>query len=342
MAYRLLVVPGDNEALRALQDQMADDVVVQVLDSANDALWEVRNAPPEVIVANIHLSGMSGMDLAEILPNFGVATKVVLWSRDPDQQAAQQAAGHGVYRFLSGPLATADLHNILYDALRQGDTPAVSPHDAFTADPAPAPVAAPTAVEPPAREAQEPVAPQPQAEETPPAVQRLTRRERATIAAAAAPPPRQPPPARPSAPPPKPSVRRREGPLVLTAENLTPIRARLESLWQDVGAQAILLADRAGMVLAEVGITAGLPTMILLPLLSTSFSTAGQIAQMLREEESASLFMHEGMHYDLYCFDVLQRFMLVIVFDTAASAAKIGSVWVYAKRAIRDIQEVLA
>ena len=74
----------------------------------------------------------------------------------------------------------------------------------------------------------------------------------------------------------------------------------------------------------------------------TSFSTAGQIAQMLREEESASLFMHEGAHYDLYCFDVLQRFMLVIVFDKGASTAKIGSVWVYAKRAIRDIQEVLA
>jgi hypothetical protein len=34
--------------------------------------------------------------------------------------------------------------------------------------------------------------------------------------------------------------------------------------------------------------------------------------------------------------------MLVIVFDKGASTAKIGSVWVYAKRAIRDIQEVLA
>ena len=129
---------------------------------------------------------------------------------------------------------------------------------------------------------------------------------------------------------------------MLTSDNLTPIRNRLDALWQDVGAQCILLADRAGMMLAEVGITAGLPTMIMLPLLSTSFSTAGQIAQILREDESASLFMHEGVHYDLYCFDVLQRFMLVIVFDKAASAAKIGSVWVYAKRAIRDIQEVLA
>jgi len=130
--------------------------------------------------------------------------------------------------------------------------------------------------------------------------------------------------------------------MVLTADNLTPIRNRMDVLSQDVGSQCIMLTDRAGMVLTEVGTTATLPMMILLPLLSTSFSTASQIAQMLRETDSTALYMHEGSHYDLYCFDVLQRFMLVIVFDKAASAAKIGSVWVYAKRAIRDIQEFLA
>jgi len=131
--------------------------------------------------------------------------------------------------------------------------------------------------------------------------------------------------------------------LVVTEENMKSIRARLEMLSQDIGSQSILLANRAGMILTEVGITSGLPTMILLPLLSTSFSTAGQISQMLREEESTALYMHEGNRYDLYCFDILQSFMLVIVFGKGGAAtAKIGSVWVYAKRAIRDMQEMLA
>jgi DNA-binding NarL/FixJ family response regulator len=347
MAYRLLVIPGDNDALRALQGQLADDVEIQVLDSANDALWEVRNAPPEAIVADVQLPGMSGLDLAEILPNFGVPTKVVLWSREPDRQAAQQAADHGVYRFLNGPVSADELHSALYDALRSGVAENASttvPADEFTADPAPLAVP-PTEPEKPAASppVEAPLAPEP--EKPAPAADRPSRRERAAAAAAnlSLRPAAEAKPAPPPPPPPtRPTPRRREGPLILTADNLTPIRSRLEALWQDVGAQCILLADRAGMVLTEVGITAGLPTMILLPLLSTSFSTAGQIAQMLREEESASLFMHEGAHYDLYCFDVLQRFMLVIVFDKAASAAKIGSVWVYAKRAIRDIQEVLA
>ena len=53
MAYRLLIIPGDNADLRALSGQLADDVEVQVLDSANDALWEVRYSPPEAIVADM-------------------------------------------------------------------------------------------------------------------------------------------------------------------------------------------------------------------------------------------------------------------------------------------------
>lgn len=130
---------------------------------------------------------------------------------------------------------------------------------------------------------------------------------------------------------------------MLTADSLKPIRSRMEELSQDVGSQCILLANRAGMVLAEVGISAGLPTMILLPLLSTSFSTAGQISQILREDDSTALYMHEGQRYDVYCFDILQRYMLVIVFDKGGLiTVKIGSVWVYAKRAIRDMQELLS
>src|SRR5689334_9202884 len=127
MAYRLLIVPGDNEALRALQGQLADDVEVRVLDTANDALWEVRNSPPEVIVADVHLPGMSGLDLAEILPNFGVPTKVVLWSREPDRRAAKEAASHGVHRFLNGPLSSGELQSVLYEALGHTQTQGAAP-----------------------------------------------------------------------------------------------------------------------------------------------------------------------------------------------------------------------
>mgnify|MGYP000862510281 CR=1 FL=1 len=127
MAYRLLVVPGDNEDLRALPGQLANDIEVRILDSANDALWEVRNSPPEVIVADVELPGMSGLDLAEILPNFGVPTRVVLWSRSHNKKAAEQATSHGVYTFLNGPVSANDLHSALYQALGHAMAPPPEP-----------------------------------------------------------------------------------------------------------------------------------------------------------------------------------------------------------------------
>jgi 23S rRNA pseudouridine1911/1915/1917 synthase len=147
MAYRLLIIPGDNADLRALSSQLAEDVEVQVLDSANDALWEVRNSPPEAIVADMELPGMSGMDLAEILPNFGVPTRVVLWSRAPNHKAAEQAASHGVHTFLNGPLSSSQLHDAVYHALGRGEeaasAPVAAPEPAAVPEaPAPPPVAA--------------------------------------------------------------------------------------------------------------------------------------------------------------------------------------------------------
>lgn len=135
--------------------------------------------------------------------------------------------------------------------------------------------------------------------------------------------------------------RRRGGTMVLTSDNLAPIRSIMSQLSQELGPQCILLTDRAGMVLVEVGTTDNLPTMILLPLLSTSFSTAGEVARQLGEEDATTLYIHEGVHYDLYCFDIVQRFLLVLVFNKAVASSKIGAVWVNTKRAIRELHEAL-
>ncbi|WP_448542558.1 response regulator [Roseiflexus sp.] len=326
MTYRLIVVPGDSDELRALQSTFSDDVAVQTLDTANEALWEVRNDPPGVIIANVELPGMSGIDLAEILPNFGAPTRLVLWSRRSDPQIARQVAGFGVHHIVHRDMALDDLRDLIYRELREAATTQAEEPPPVSA-PEPPPVSAP---EPPPRPVRQPKD-ESSAHAEPP---RPTRQKAET------PRPAEPPPARPAEPAHRPA-RRRDGPLVLTPEDQRAIRLRMEALDRDVGSKCIILADRAGMVLAETGLTIGLPTMVLLPLLSTSFSTAGQITQMLRETESSALYVHEGSHYDLYCFDIAQRLMLVIVFDKSGTPAKIGSVWVYAKRAIRDIQELL-
>jgi CheY-like chemotaxis protein len=372
MANRLIVLPGTSEELRALTTQVSDDFEVQVIDNPNDALWEVRSNPPDVIVSNVQLDGMSGLDLAEILPNFGLPTRMVLWSPEPNPQAEQQAHEFGAFRFLTAPIALADMRTTLQDALRDAQAAAVAEEQVEEEPEPPAPAPAPASApdrgrrmhdvppappEPERRRRMHDVAPAPQPSDA-------ERRRRMHDVAPAPPEPERRRKPHDVAPAPSSLAERarraaqqqeaqadsskpahtRQGALILTAENLKPIRSRMEALEREVGSQCIMLADRAGMLLAECGITTGLPTMILLPLLSTSFSTAGQISQMLREKDSSALYMHEGVNYDVYCFDVLQSYMLVIVFSKSAGSqvAKIGSVWVFAKRAIRDIEELLS
>jgi DNA-binding NarL/FixJ family response regulator len=358
MAHRLMVVAGENEALRALPEQLGD-IEVRLVESANDALWEVRAAPPEAIIADIDLPDMGGLDMAEILPSFDVATRIIVWSRETNAAAEQQAAGMTIQRFLQGPVETDELHSVIREALDAGaeaaaaaeaeaEATAAAEAEAAAAAEAEAAAAAEATPEPepapqtraPARAAEEPMAAEPArpAERTTTtrglraATGRLAARTRDTIAHQESSTTEHT----------HHQQRRRDKNLVLTADNLAPIRGIMSQLSQELGPQCVMLTDHAGMVLVEVGNTDTLPTMILLPLLSTSFATSGEVARQLGEEDAMTLYIHEGVNYDVYSFDISQRFLLVLVFNKKVASAKIGAVWVNTKRAIRELQDALS
>ncbi|MFV9503481.1 MAG: response regulator [Oscillochloridaceae bacterium umkhey_bin13] len=402
MTYRLMVVAAADAALRGLVGQLGAEVQVQFCESANDALWEVRGNPPEALLAEVELSGMTGLELAEILPNFEVPTKIVLYSAT-NEAARADAEAVGVFRFLSGALSADDLRTALNAAAAAANMAAVEAAAAEAAAKAAAEAEAAAAAEAAAKAAAEaaaakaaakaarivspaptrpepprqpPPAPAPSASPerrdfTPARVTLPTRAEReAEAAAAAAQPPAapaapaargglaarskavaasRPAPAVPVAAPPAADKddgasawRSGTGNLVVTEQNISAIRAVMGQLAQDLGTQSVMLTDRAGMVLVEVGQASNLPMMIVLPLLSTGFSTTGEVARQLREEDATSVYIHEGLGIDLYCFDVMQRFLLVLVFNKKVASSKIGAVWINAKRAIRELRDALS
>lgn len=364
MTYRLMVVAAASSALRNLSQQMGDDVAVQLFESADEALWELQEQPPEALVAEVDLPDRSGMELAEIITHFEVPTRVVLY-RTSEEAAAPLDDAVGVHHVLHGPLAPEELVAALQAALRAGAAMAEQPADVAAQgdadatpplpDPAP-PAPAPDDLEPPASEP-EPIAPQtaqdPRPAMTPARVVLPPLSERNTAPAPASPgrsslaarskaaaerAPARPAPAE-GAPP---SWRSGGGNLVVTEQNISAIRSVMSQLSQDLGAQSVMLTDRAGMVLVEVGSATDLPMMIVLPLLSTGFSTTGEVARQLRERDATSVYIHEGVNVDLYCFDVMQRFLLVLVFNKRVASSKIGAVWINAKRAIRELREAFA
>ncbi|NJN17946.1 MAG: response regulator, partial [Oscillochloris sp.] len=117
MSYRLVVVATEHATLRTLAGQLGESVQVALFDNANDALWEVQDNPPEVLITENDLPGMSGMDLAEILPNFELPTKVLIWSEDVTAALNAQAAEAGVFRVLAHGTNIAGLRAALEDAV---------------------------------------------------------------------------------------------------------------------------------------------------------------------------------------------------------------------------------
>jgi CheY-like chemotaxis protein len=131
-----------------------------------------------------------------------------------------------------------------------------------------------------------------------------------------------------------------KGLLILSDERFNAITKCLSNLRFETGAQCILLADDVGQLIAKVGLTEGLDVTTLVSLLAGGFATTFEIFRHLGEREAFHLNFHEGAAYDIYSANVGDRLFLTLVFDRRAQTSRIGMVWLYTKRAIRELLEI--
>ncbi len=129
---------------------------------------------------------------------------------------------------------------------------------------------------------------------------------------------------------------------LLSRERLERITQRLSDLRFEVGAQCILLADMDGRLLAEIGLTDSLSPVELTELMSGGFDRLFRVARHLHEGHAFNLTYHEGVRYDIYAANVGDRLFLTLVFDRRQGASRIGMVWLYTKRAIQDVLELVS
>ncbi|HEY4690119.1 MAG TPA: response regulator [Anaerolineae bacterium] len=128
---------------------------------------------------------------------------------------------------------------------------------------------------------------------------------------------------------------------LLDKDRLDHISQRLSDLRFEVGAQCILLANRRGQLIAEVGLTEGLTPPTLAELIGGSFTSLFDVARYLHEGHAFNLTYHEGVRYDIYAANVGDHFFLTLVFDRRQGASRIGMVWLYTKRAIQDLLDMV-
>lgn len=119
------------------------------------------------------------------------------------------------------------------------------------------------------------------------------------------------------------------------------VRKRLETLRADTGAMRLMLATITGKILFEVGGSYQLDLPALATLVARNVSDSFLLAQQLGNENPFTLQYHAGHNIELYYANVGNSHFLTMFFDTASRRGRIGTVWLFTQRAIKDLLEML-
>jgi DNA-binding NtrC family response regulator len=135
----ILVVDDDARILTALSEALADEAAdVRTAATAEAALGEVGRSAPDVVLSDLRMPGMDGIELLRLLRARAPATDVVIMTAYQDLPTVATAMREGAQDFLVKPL---DLHQLrrLLDRIfedrrtrerarrdRDGEPPAVS------------------------------------------------------------------------------------------------------------------------------------------------------------------------------------------------------------------------
>ncbi len=134
MAFQILVVDNQREASKAIRagiQSLGVDFVVATAMSGEEALLEARLRKFDLLISEIRLPGMSGVELIQKLRTSKPDLKVILVSNSFDRYVRREAADLGIEKLLEKPLQMTELLNEVKSILSQGQTPS-APHQEET------------------------------------------------------------------------------------------------------------------------------------------------------------------------------------------------------------------
>jgi DNA-binding response OmpR family regulator len=126
------------------------------------------------------------------------------------------------------------------------------------------------------------------------------------------------------------------------AETGADLRRRLEALRADTGAQDVLLATRQGALLYDSGNKHGHERSRLLAAIVAAMQHSFALAEHMGGGDPFMIQYLTGRLYDLYWANIGRDYFLAMFFDSQSRRGRIGTVWVFAQRAIRELAEMLA
>ena len=119
-------------------------------------------------------------------------------------------------------------------------------------------------------------------------------------------------------------------------EDFNAISGHMSALLRETNVKSLLLVDRTGQVVANVGEPPKFDPQAFASLTAADFSANDQLAKMIGEAEFASL-VHQGEKESMYLADVAKRVILVVLFDQRTT---LGLVKLKGKSAVELLNKV--
>lgn len=104
MAFQILVVDDDAEVRDILMRFLKRrGYLVESATNGEEALTAVREHDPDLMLLDIYLPGMSGLDVLYAIREDGLHTRTIVLSGMPDEDMAQNTKDLGAVAFLAKP-----------------------------------------------------------------------------------------------------------------------------------------------------------------------------------------------------------------------------------------------
>jgi DNA-binding NtrC family response regulator len=118
MARRILLVDDDSSLLRSLSEALRDfGAEVETAGSAEGALSRLSSGPVDVILTDIRMPGLDGVELLEQVRQRMPSTDVILMTAYDDMPTVVRAMRAGAFDFLVKPINLDEMEEVLRRAL---------------------------------------------------------------------------------------------------------------------------------------------------------------------------------------------------------------------------------
>lgn len=116
---RVLLVDDDPLVARGYERTLrSSGYAVEVTDDGPAAVLRFKQHGFDVIITDVKMPGMSGLDLLRAIREHDLDVPVIIMTGSPDVQSATQAIEHGAFRYLLKPVDPAELDDVVARAVR--------------------------------------------------------------------------------------------------------------------------------------------------------------------------------------------------------------------------------